>query len=395
MNEEKYYTDFCTGCGLCKTAVGVEYITKDGFEYPKSLNAEQIEFCEKICPVNAINFNNRTDDELWGPNVGCYSGWSTNTKIRHKSAKGGIITSLCCYLIESKKCDAIIQVSSLRDNPFSLTLKINKTVDDIIECSSSKYITYMTYADLESKIYYNQKYAIIGKPCDIEAITNYMRINKDLNSCIKYRLTFFCAGAPSVNSNKNLATTISGVSLNNIKSIRYRGNGWPGKAEITLNDNSKKTMEYIDSWNYYLGRDIRKMCKFCTNGIGIYADISCGDLWKLKDNKPTFDDAPGVNIVFARSEIGNALLQEAKSSGYIVLENYNNAEKLEHIQPNHYNMQTRTFAKILGLALTSFGSRQVPKYNLKQLHKHSKGVPALVQIKTILGTIKRKITNQL
>lgn len=62
----KYYTEYCSGCGLCKAAKDVQYVDYNGFSYPLSLTEDQVELCEKICPVNGINYNKRQDKELWG-----------------------------------------------------------------------------------------------------------------------------------------------------------------------------------------------------------------------------------------------------------------------------------------------------------------------------------------
>lgn len=111
-------------------------------------------------------------------------------------------------------------------------------------------------------------------------------------------------------------------------------------------------MEYIESWNKILGRDIRKMCKFCVNGVGMFADISCGDLWNLDENhKPIFSENEGQNIVFARSNAGQELLKRAQEKGYIYLEDYTEMESLKYVQPNHFNMQTTMIGKIMGLKI--------------------------------------------
>lgn len=91
------------------------------------------------------------------------------------------------------------------------------------------------------------------------------------------------------------------------------------KATVTLKDKSERHMDYIDSWNQVLGRNIRKMCKFCVNGVGTYADISCGDLWNLNQNqRPEFTEGKGQNIIFARSKAGSDLLTEARD-GVLIL----------------------------------------------------------------------------
>lgn len=164
-------------------------------------------------------------------------------------------------------------------------------------------------------------------------------------------MTFFCAGAPSKNATLKLAENL-GVQADQIDSVRYRGNGWPGKATVTLKDKSERHMAYIDSWNQILGRNIRKICKFCVNGVGMYADISCGDLWNLDQNqRPEFTEGKGQNIIFARSKAGRDILIEASNKGYVYLENYTKMDDLKYIQPNHFNMQTTMIGKIIGLKL--------------------------------------------
>ena len=221
----------------------------------------------------------------------------------------------------------------------------------IISCASSRYITGITYDTILKIIDYDKKYVVIGKPCDIEALINYTNLDEKMKKCIKYTMTFFCAGAPSKNATLKLAENL-GVQADQIESVRYRGNGWPGKATVTLKDKSERHMDYIDSWNQILGRNIRKMCKFCVNGVGMYADISCGDLWNLDQNqRPEFTEGKGQNIIFARSKAGSDLLTEARDSGYIHMEDYTKMDDLKYIQPNHFNMQTTMIGKIIGLKL--------------------------------------------
>ena len=73
----------------------------NGFSYLVSMTKDQVELCEKICPVNGINYNKRQDKELWGPSYGIYKGWSLDDKIRYEAASGGVITAMACFLVET------------------------------------------------------------------------------------------------------------------------------------------------------------------------------------------------------------------------------------------------------------------------------------------------------
>lgn len=386
----KFYTEYCSGCGICGSEKGIHFEEKNGFFYPKIINEDQTQFCSKICPVNGINYNKRQETNLWGPSYEIYKGWATDNEIRFQAASGGVLTALACFLIESGKCDEIIQIGSSKSNPLELQLQTNSTRNQILACSSSRYITGLTFNNLLNLIDYEKKYAVIGKPCDIEALLNYMEYDHELKRCIKYTMTFFCAGAPSRNATVKLANRM-GMHKENIEKVRYRGNGWPGKTTVTDTEGYEQKMDYIDAWNKILGRDIRKMCKFCVNGTGMFADISCGDLWHLdKDNNPKFSEGDGRNIVFARNAVGYILLQQAAANGYLYLEPYDNIKDLKYVQPNHFIMQTTMRGKLLGLRLSNNGEL-MPQYNKKILSKVSKGNVSKIKIfRTALGTIKRQ-----
>lgn len=142
--KEKFYSEYCSGCGLCKAVKDVQYVDYNGFSYPMSMTKDQVELCEKICPVNGINYNKRQDKELWGPNYGIYKGWSLDDKIRYEAASGGVITAMACFLVETGKCDAVIQIGPSPDDPCELRLYANEKREQIISCASSRYITGIT-----------------------------------------------------------------------------------------------------------------------------------------------------------------------------------------------------------------------------------------------------------
>ena len=140
---------------------------------------------------------------------------------------------------------------------------------------------------------------MIGKPCDIRVLREYIKEN-NLENTILYLLTFFCAGTPSIDANKKLLNFLN-VNKNRIKNLTYRGNGWPGKTTIVQDDGKMYSTEYENSWGNYLGRDLQEICRFCWEGVGEAADISCGDGWYLENNRPTFTENLGRNVILART----------------------------------------------------------------------------------------------
>ena len=51
MKSKQVFHDYCTGCGLCKVALGLSFEEDEkGFLYPL-LNQESEVFCSKVCPA--------------------------------------------------------------------------------------------------------------------------------------------------------------------------------------------------------------------------------------------------------------------------------------------------------------------------------------------------------
>ena len=202
---------------------------------------------------------------------------------------------------------------------------------------------------------------------------------------IKYYFSFFCAGMPTLKANKLLIEKM-GCDEKELISLSYRGNGWPGYATAVTNSQEYK-MSYADSWGRVLGRDKHKYCRMCMDGIGLFADISCGDAWYVKDNKPDFTEGEGRNVVFARNQIGLDLVQEAFSAGYIHLEDYVNFnEEIRIIQKYQSERRSTMVAQLFACKLFL---RRTPHYKLVELLKYCKNVPLKGQVKVIWGTTKR------
>lgn len=386
MKKNKYEA-YCTGCGLCHSYLGTPIQRNDrGFNIAQVESKDMIEFCKKVCFSSGRHLYDEKPTS-WGNYVDVFEGYASDTNIRHLSASGGIITSLAIFLLEKGYVDGIIQIGKDESNPFGTKLFCNTTTEEVVKCSTSRYIVSSPLYDILQLIEDNKKYAFIGRPCDIITLNNFSKFNSQLNDCIKYKIAFFCAGSPSINASIKLVEQL-GIKKEECKSIQYRGDGWPGKVKVVPTKGQSKQMEYINSWNNILGRDILKICKFCTDGIGELADISTGDLWYLDANKkPLFDEKKGRNIIFARNTKGLDLLRKACDNGYITIKEYKKVDSdLNYIQPNHVNKRATIYPKVLAM---KFLRKETPDYNLSLLKKYSKGRTIKQNLKTFLGTIKR------
>jgi len=390
-SNNKKYKDYCVGCGLCKSEFNCPKYEEKGFIYYDISNVDS-EFLKNICPYSG-NSQKYVDNNIWGDFHEMYYGWSKDDKIRYEASSGGILTTMAIFLIEKKYVDGVIQVKASEENPISTEVVCSTSKSDVLKCMGSRYSNSSVLSCLNKIVEKDKKYALIGRPCDILTIKNYQQYYKKYENII-YTMSFFCAGNPSDKANEKLINDMGIKNIEKCVKMNYRGNGWPGYAIAKDNKGKEYKMRYAESWGNYLGRDIRLMCKFCIDGCGAAADISCGDHWLLNsNNKPIFDENNGRNLIFARTEKGNQLLLDALKENYIDIFQYDyNNDKVEYVQPAQFQRTTTVYEKCKAFKLFH---RQIPNYKLKKLKQLSKSNSSKNRNRIFLGTIKRIIKKKM
>lgn len=392
MGRKNVYEEYCTGCGLCGSVLGASFEERDGFSSvvigaDKELHA----FCTGHCPAAGLHTKDCTSP--WGDYIEVYRAWATEETVRFRGASGGVTTAVALYLLESGKVDGVIQVGADPEDPFATKVYCNTDRAGVLACTASRYMTSSPLSTLMDYLGKGKTYAFVGRPCDVVVLNNFLATHPEYRPDIYCTLTFFCAGAPSQRASVELARRL-GVRKEDCVNIRYRGEGWPGKATVTDTDGTSHTMEYIDSWNRVLGRDVRKMCKFCADGVGEAADISSGDLWYLDQNKkPLFEERAGENVTFARTQKGYEILADAKEKGYLTLLSYDAlGTDMPYIQPYHATRKALLGAKVLAMKTAG---KNAPRYPRSFLKRCAKALPVKVRMRTYLGTMKRILKKKL
>lgn len=388
MNKVQSFQEYCIGCGLCNAAKGQEFITDDkGFKRPdvKKLKDDVIDFYEQVCPAHNNSLEKLEFGNVWGRREKVYLSYSRDSNIRHKASSGGVLTSLALYLLDSGKVDKIIHTCASKENPMETETCISGTKDEVLACCGSRYSISSPFFDCLERLDQSKNYAFIGKPCDVTALQNYLDIKDSLKENIKYTLSFFCAGIPSKHANENLVQQLG--CNTNCSVLNYRGNGWPGYTVAIDQEGNEYSMDYVTAWGKVLGRDVHKFCRFCMDGIGERADISCGDAWFLTEELlPDFTEHEGRNVVFTRSKKGNELFNNAVLEGYLYAEVFANLEALTRMQTYQFERRTTMYAKVRAFDLF-FKTR--PPYSKDILKKYSKGTSLKRKGRIFGGTVKR------
>ena len=387
--------EYCTGCGLCKAVNGVIInVDKKGFGSPQ-LSDKDLHLCSLVCPASGFATRNYLDGTIWGKYKRSVLAWSNDEDIRFRASSGGIITALCLFLIREHLVDGIISTCKHPDD-FRCTLtRVNHTEQELLECMGSRYTTSAPLTDILNLIKGNETYAFVGKPCDVSSLRIYIdHVNPEIGKSVKYLFSFFCAGQPSLVANNQLLTALDVGDLKDCDDFQYRGNGWPGNVVLTFKNGTTSTMEYEKAWMSILGRDVKKICRYCADGTGELADISCGDAWYLSDKgKPVFDDKPGRNIVFLRTKEGADLFDKLIDSNDVsALDCDVDKVLLKQMQPYHYTRKSSLSAYKMAQRVCG---KRFPLYDNAILRQFSKGFSLKQLILRFCGTIYRILKGSL
>lgn len=384
-------TKYCVGCGLCEALGKAKLKERDnGFYYP--IDGDE-KWLKEICPIGNIPEEYYDKKTIWGKNKGIFWGWSTNALVRNAGSSGGVLTEIAMYLLENKIVNAIIHVHADPINPVRNISKISKSVDDILKGCGSRY-SISHPLEVIGKLDKNEKYVFIGKPCDVVALRNFQKKFPEYFDIIPIVLSFFCMGLPSNNAQKSLLNAMN-ISINECQKLVYRGNGWPGYTTATKFNGDTCKLDYKTSWGSFLGRDVMPACRFCMDGLGEAADISCADGWFLDDNNyPDFSEHPGRNVVFVRSTTGKQILREMFDLNRISIEKIEHSEEyLKKIQYSQF--YRRASMKYRILAIKFMKNKKEINYSKEMLSCYGNNLSLFEKIHAFFSTCKRIIKGRI
>jgi coenzyme F420 hydrogenase subunit beta len=244
----------------------------------------------------------------------CYIGFSTDPDLRRNASSGGIAGAIASFLLDSRAVDGVVSTSMHPDSPFDTRPVFCRTKEDFIKTSGSKYCPTATNAIIrEDSVFSCGSLAWIGLPCQIQGLNKakkYKPLNKS-KSIVTIGL--LCGGMRGQEATKWVIKSRK-YSLDSVKSIKYRGDGWPGGMRIEFNNGTEPLRipyseyydEYFESWQ-------PRRCSLCLDRFSQMADIALGDAW-LPELK---GDIAGTSLIITRTDKGDKVVREASEKGLI------------------------------------------------------------------------------
>ena len=272
----------CCGCELCTQVCPKQVLCMspddEGFFYPSIKQPEACVDCKRcisVCPFKDSSIESKELKESYG-------GYAKCDEDIKRSSSGGLATLLSRYIISK---GGIVYGVKYSDDCLSALFSRAENECEIEAFRTSKYIQAKKgeiYKSIMQDVKAGQITLVIGLPCEIAALYNFLR--KDYDNL--YTISLICHGPTSSKVHNDFCTSLINKYKSNINhiSVRYKKNGWKPYYIKVLFENGKTYLKQFRYTNYeiafqYLKRPSCSYCpfKYSKYGKGIKADLVIGD----------------------------------------------------------------------------------------------------------------------
>ena len=327
----------------------------------------------------------------WGPVIALWEGFATDPEIRFRGSSGGAATALALYCLERGGMHGVLHTAPRKDAPYLLETVLSHDRAGLLAGVGSRYAPASPCDGLQRIEEAAGPCVFVGKPCDAAGAARAASLRPALAKRLGVRIALFCAGTPSTNGTLEMLRKMGINDLAAVRSVRYRGHGWPGRATVRFERDGavqEASLSYGESWGDILQRHRPWRCYVCADHTGEFADIAVGDPWYREI--PAAD--AGQSLVLARTERGRRIIEGAIAAGYLELKPAE-AWVLPASQPNLLSTRGAIFARIwvswlLGAAAPRYRGLPQLRFWLSQLSLKEKA-------QSIYGTVKRVFTRHL
>lgn len=325
LEEKIIKKGLCTACGACKGICpknAIEYADKENACIPTLVgNCVSCGMCNNSCVAGGFDVSKLLEShhEICGEkkedsNHSYFLCHSNKRLIWQAGASGGVVTSLLLYLLNSGEIKYAAVVSSDDKRPWLPKVKLVHDEEEIIFASQSKYCVVPTLEILSEIKSIDDPIAMVLLPCQAQAFANIRKQYPNMFSNVVYVIGLMCGNSLPFDATKDVLNEIGIEDFSTIRSLKYREGLFHGQLHVCLNDDTEKSMKYVDYMRYMADFYRKDRCKLCIDGDSWFSDISCGDGWLLENKK---EDVFGWNIAHTHTLKGEEVLKEAINSGWI------------------------------------------------------------------------------
>jgi len=390
----------CAGCGACAGMSPTTYAMRDhehDGRRPERRPGAGVDDAQRrvlmdVCPgVNVRRDRSAVDAGIdvdlepdFGPVIAVWEGHAADVSTRYRASSGGVITALAAYGVEQGGMTGVLHIRAHRERPLENETVLSTTGDAVRAATGSRYAPASPAEGIPLIEGADGPCIFIGKPCDVAAVQRARRHRPELDRNCAITIALFCAGTPSTAGTRAMLARM-GVTADDVRHVRYRGHGWPGRATAGVATSAglaERTLSYEQAWGEILSKHTQWRCRICPDHAGELADIAVGDPW----DDPPKGDEPGRSLVVARTARGRVFIERAISASAVELTRVD-ARRLRDAQPNLRRARGASWGRRLAMRLCG---QPAPRFDgLSSFHAWRTTLSSAERVRSILGTIRR------
>ena len=379
--EEVPAQGLCIGCGTCAgvcpaRAMEMHLDDDDDMPYPvvqRSICTE-CGLCRVVCPglgidfekLNRFVFGRQPQDLLVGVVRKIWVGYSTDEELRFSASSGGAVTELCAFALTEGLIDGAIVATASKQAPLRPVFKIATSRRELIQASGSKYCPISQHTVLRELAERDGHFAAVGLPCHIHGWRKAALRSDRLHDQLTYGFGLACGRVCNFFATEYYLRG-KGISVKDVQELDYRGQGWPGKITVTLENRSQQVflrrysmrqlyqaLQHNAAFGFQHFRPWR--CLTCCDRTAELADISFSDPYL-----PRFleGDTIGHTMIAARTKRGEALVEAARAAGRLILEP---VSLQDFVESHGRELEARKAVPAMFLA-ASLAGKALPEYH--------------------------------
>jgi coenzyme F420 hydrogenase subunit beta len=336
-----------------------------------------------VCPGATIPCPDGTAHPLWGPVLSQHRAFAADPELRLQGASGGALSAILVHLLRTGEVDFVLQVGPDPHEPLSSRPWRSDSAEEVGSRAGSRYAPAATLSDVPALLQQDHRFAVVAKPCEIAGLRNLAARDPRVAARIPYMLSFFCAGVPSLRGTHDALRRMK-VDPANVKALRYRGQGWPGRMTAETQAGTA-SLSYAESWGDLLSPRVQLRCKLCPDGTGEHADLVAADAWMTADGYPDFEERDGISALLARNSRGADLLRRCIDAGDVHAAPLR-LDELTAMQPFQVRRKRATLARLVGWAAAG---RPLPCYRGMRLWRNAAAAGPVSLLRSFAGTLVR------
>lgn len=339
--------DYCIGCGVCASVSNssIQMKLDDYGRFKPSIVSSDQSFSTNTSVQQVCPFSDQSDnedeigqklfgqackyDETIGYYLDTYAGYVSEGGFRDRGSSGGIGSWITAKLLSEDLIDGVVHVHQnhpTKEDKRLFRYHLSLSVADVRNGSKSRYYPVEMSEVIEMIRDRPGRYAVVGIPCFIKAIRLLAHQDNVLASRIKFCIGLVCRHLKSTAFAKSLAWQC-GIAPEEMIAIDFRkklpdadANRY-GVEVIGIKQGQvttcTKPIQDLYGGDWGLGFFKYKACDYCDDVVAETADLSIGDAWLPEYIR----DSKGTNVVIVRHPVLHELLEKARVSGELNLDN--------------------------------------------------------------------------